>query len=492
MRPWLLSLIALVLLSVTLPVAPAARAEEEPPPPVADPEAIADAEREIERLQRELAELEARLQDLRRQNDPRRDARVLWTLDLASDSKGSGQVADLDGDGKLEIVFGTYFGDAHLYAVNAATGAVRFKHPSEGGPFDASVAIADLNGNGRMDTLAADSATGRLYCLDAEGKTAWTAKLPSGTDSPPAIGDLDGDGKPEVVVGTMWRRGGVGKVCAIDPRENTFLWQTEVKGCVQSEPALVDLNGDGTLDVIVTSWRGDRGIHALDGKNGEHLWTVITEGDEKSVGMYHGVSVLDEGEGRLRILAPTCAGDVYCLDASGTVLWRQQTGDYLFAPSLVADLDGDGKAEVFVAGRMMHCYHVADGTRVWENFLDGGSSARGAAAVDLGGDGTMELVLAGGTHLYILDGATSATRAKIALAIDPDDTYEKVSSAPLVDDFDGDGNLEAFIVCGRGYSGDLKKDNRGRAYAIRLGPGKGTWPTFRGNLRRTGVASGGE
>src|SRR4051812_20614035 len=64
---------------------------------------------------------------------------LLWKLDLASPSYGSGALGDLDTDGKLAIVFGTYFNDGHLYCVNAKDGTVRWKFKSEGGPFDASV-----------------------------------------------------------------------------------------------------------------------------------------------------------------------------------------------------------------------------------------------------------------------------------------------------------------------------------------------------------------
>jgi hypothetical protein len=55
-------------------------------------------------------------------------------------------------------------------------------------------------------------------------------------------------------------------------------------------------------------------------------------------------------------------------------------------------------------------------------------------------------------------------------------------------DLDGDGRLDCFLVCGRGYSGELEDRNRGRAYAIRLGTGRGPgWQVFRGDLRQTGA-----
>ncbi len=130
--------------------------------------------------------------------------KVLWTVETKSDSKGSAAVADIDGDQKLEIVFGTYFNDRHVYAVAAADGRVKWKFLSDRGPLDASVAIADIDGDGKSEVLTADSSSGNLFCLDGQGKELWRLKLPNSTDSPPAVADLDGDGKPELIVGSMW------------------------------------------------------------------------------------------------------------------------------------------------------------------------------------------------------------------------------------------------------------------------------------------------
>ena len=65
--------------------------------------------------------------------------------------------------------------------------------------------------------------------------------------------------------------------------------------------------------------------------------------------------------------------------------------------------------------------------------------------------------------------------------------YEGIDSGPIVADFDGDGQLEAFFVGGKGTSDKTRPQNFGRAFAIKLGKGKGSWPMFRGNLRRTGT-----
>ena len=72
--------------------------------------------------------------------------------------------------------------------------------------------------------------------------------------------------------------------------------------------------------------------------------------------------------------------------------------------------------------------------------------------------------------------------------INADVTYEKISSAPLVADLDGDGLSDAFFVVGAGSSKDRGKDNYGRAFVLKLKGSGPDWTTFRGNLRRTGAS----
>ncbi len=409
--------------------------------------------------------------------------RLVWIHELQSPCYGSGSCADIDGDGKLEIVFGTYFNDEQLYALNAEDGSLAWTFPSDGGPFDASLALCDLQGDARPEILAADSATGKLFCLDGAGQQLWSFQLPSGTDSPPAIADLDADGVLEIVIGTMWTRDGEGRVCVLNSASQELLWSRSIPGCVQSEPCLVELNDDGVLDVVVTSWRGDHAVHALDGATGATLWSLATEPGSHQVGMYHGVALAGRGAAT-RLLVATCAGQVLCLDRQGAVQWSQQLDAYLFAPPTVGDLDGDGRDEVLVAAQEMVALAVADGRELWRSPL-GGTCTRGAVLADISGDGLPEVLLAAGTQVLALD----ATGQQLwsyegRAAADP---YESIDSAPLIADFDGDGQLELFAVTGRGHSGETQPENYGRAFLLRLGKGLGPdWTTFRGGLRRDG------
>jgi outer membrane protein assembly factor BamB len=403
--------------------------------------------------------------------------KLLWTVDLASISYGGGAIGELNGE--RAIVFGTYYNDEHLYAIRAKDGKVLWKFKSEGGPFDASVALVDLNGDGKPEVLAADSSTGTLFCLDGAGKSIWKKALPNSTDSPPAVADLAGDGKLAIVVGTMMLGDGHGRVIAIEAVSQKDRWMAKIPGHIQSEPALIDLDGDKVLDVLVTTWRGDKRVHALSGKDGSELWTYKMAGD-----MYHGVSAFDH-QG-VHIVAASIEGDVALLDAKGKAVWAQKVGGYLFAPTAVADLDGDGSPEIVVCSGSVHILGI-DGKEKWRT-PDFGSVARGVAIVDADGDGRPDLLFGASDRKFRAVQGRTGKEIWTFDATVKGEVYETIDSGPVAADFDGDGNLDVFFVVGKGTSDKTQKENYGRAYAIRAGKGKGSWNMFRGNLRRTGSA----
>lgn len=416
---------------------------------------------------------------------------VLWTVETKAPSYGSGAAADLDGDGRHEVVFGTYFNDEHAYCLDGKEGAIRWKRRSRGGPLDASVLIADLLGDPRPETVFADSARGRLWCVAADGEELWHFDGPSGTDSPPALGDLDGDGSLELVYGTMKVRGGEGRVVVLESASGKMRWTARVPGHVQSEPALVDLNGDGKLDVLVTNWRGDDRLRALDGRDGEELWHFET-GDW----IYHGVSVADlDADQRPEVIVADRKGTVWMLDGeTGQAAWscelEGEAKGTVFGPTSLVDADGKGALEIVVPGRHLHLLDARGRVR-WRQRYGGRSIARGCAVADVDGDGWQDLVFGEGTRLRALRARDRKELWAFELRSGPH-RWERIDHAPLLLDLDGDGRLDVFVVVGKGTSDASRPQNYGRAWALRAGRGKATprncWVAFRGGNRRWGRA----
>jgi outer membrane protein assembly factor BamB len=231
--------------------------------------------------------------------------------------------ADLDGDGLPDLhgVLWNASGDsARLQAVRGVpperwrrlgpwrtgvTGAA----PADGS-FPAYVSAplpaGDLDGDGIADVLAFrpvgddDTAGVPLHaCSGKDGHRLWQAEaLRTDPKKGERIGqcfllqchDLDGDGRPEVLFGYAIGEGNQRDywLAVLSGRTGELRWREriagpyrhgnavtlmEMGGIVADAPALVDVNGDGVLDlVLLTNTEAKTEVRALDGRTGRTLW----------------------------------------------------------------------------------------------------------------------------------------------------------------------------------------------------------------------------
>ena len=107
-------------------------------------------------------------------------------------------VADIDHDGKLETIIGTSVG--FVYVLDA-TGAPLKNWPQQMGEVQAQVATADVDGDGFLELLALDT-RGNAALFNLSGSVLWDAHVRSPVAQPASFGDIDGDGRLEVVFGS--------------------------------------------------------------------------------------------------------------------------------------------------------------------------------------------------------------------------------------------------------------------------------------------------
>src|SRR5262249_36296128 len=79
--------------------------------------------------------------------------------------------------------------------------------------------------------------------------TGYPSRIGSGSLAEMPIADLDGDGKPEVIVGRRSREAVVG--LGLDGSRFVARWNLELRGQLQSNPIVADVDGDGLLNLAV-------------------------------------------------------------------------------------------------------------------------------------------------------------------------------------------------------------------------------------------------
>jgi len=185
------------------------------------------------------------------------------------------RAADVNRDGKTDLITTNFEGGD--VTVLLGNGAGEFRQP-KGSPFKAnpspfSLAIADVNGDDKMDLAianysghdtdaSADAITVLLGIGDGRFTPASGSPFKSGRNpTNVAVGDLNGDGIADIAAGN---NGGntvtvlLGGRSGITPSPNSF----EAVGRKPSSIAIGDINGDGKAD-IVTANLGDNDISVI-------------------------------------------------------------------------------------------------------------------------------------------------------------------------------------------------------------------------------------
>ena len=401
---------------------------------------------------------------------------------------GTPAVGDIAGSRRPEVVAGAL--DGRVYAGHHDGGRVRGfpvridarRPPSAERDISiyASPALAQLDGRRKLDVVAG-AADGKVYAWNGRGKRlhGWPVEARDGDDrervvSSPAVGDIDGDGSPEVVEATAEVYGSApsttGRVYAWDTHGQLKPgWPVKPEALsadsipiagegTPASPSLADVDGDGADEMAIAAFTGQPDLYRGDGSrfsDGQHFTT--------------------NGKGAQ---SRTTAASALALGSNGA-FGRLTDGGALGYFSGLVDVQ-------FAAASQLPAQRIP-----YEHIVGGWDAASGAhlpgfpapveqfqiitapAVADVDGDGDAEVIA--GTSAFLLHAFNEDGTEPDGW---PKNTGGWLFASPAVGDVDGDRKLEVVAVTREGYL--FVWDTQAKA------PGLVEWGSFRHDARNSG------
>ncbi|HSZ54874.1 MAG TPA: FG-GAP-like repeat-containing protein [Tepidisphaeraceae bacterium] len=327
-------------------------------------------------------------------------------------------VADVNKDGKPDFVVANTNNNV---SIRVGDGNGGFSEGTLGFPLatgisPSSVAVADLNGDGAPDIAVANLVSGSVgVFLNAPGDFLVQETFATGPD-PRAVlvADLNGDGKPDLIVPSASSNS---VDVLLGNGNGTFQpFQSFAAGSYPDAVAVADVNGDGELDLIVADYDSANVSLLLGNGNGTFQQPVTFATGNGPVAL---ASTDLNGDGKPDLVvadsADNCVG-VLLGNGDGT-FQAQQTFATGAAPVSVGvgDMNVDGKPDVVVANSGSNSVSVllgnGNGTFQADQTFAVGINPSSVAVADVNRDGRPDILVAnkGSNNVGVLLGDVPPT-----------------------------------------------------------------------------------
>jgi hypothetical protein len=348
-----------------------------------------------------------------------------WPTSMDHNTIGAPAIGDIDGDGFDEVVVTTDFVgiSGELYAFEHTGELVpNFPISYDGAPMRTPV-LANLDHDDPLEIVVNirmwPDAFVTVYKGDASIVPGWPQQLDYIPGAPCAVGDITGDGEPEVIAVSYWSIYAFYKYGELI-EGFPFTPQQDVRAFSYSSPVLADIDEDGMNEIVIG-----------------------------------GTTDIPQAQN----------GGVYVINSDGSLVdgWPKYATSWIFAPVSVADLTGNGSLDILVGDQILSPT-PANAMYGWDkdgNALPGFPISQQdaintqAMIAELDNDGFLEFIFEdnfneGQYHLYNHDGTEMGL-----FTLNPNGST--FFNNPTLADADGDGDLD--IAAGIGHiqqqTGDL-------------------------------------
>jgi hypothetical protein len=334
---------------------------------------------------------------------------------------------DLNGDGRADLVVAA--SGSHILFVYPQNAAGSFGPQPElalpvgGSPSD--IALADVNGDGKLDIVVTDRVSGTLsvFLNESVGPFASSLHFRAGTglyglaslNGTSSI--VSGTGTAAVVPGEFGRRNFSDLIVLNSTADSFSVLQgdgaggffnpqsalTYRTGSLPMGVAVGDFNGDGNLDLAVLNEQSDSISICLGDALG-HFRQVSTAPTGNAP---TGISVADVNrDGKLDLLVGDRFGDILLYPGNGDGTFQTfQRADNMIGLA-VGDLTGDGRPDFIFSNQSKDQVTLQlgnAGSNVFQNRQDGILAPGAVRLADLNGDGLLDLIVvnSGGNDILV-------------------------------------------------------------------------------------------